>query len=110
MPTGPALRAGDTCLCPLMDGPKPHGDGVASGAQLVHLATSLLSGEPRGPAPGVSNGAVERERELERDPRPIRNKRVEERRIQLPRGRTLDVERDIDVRGAKPVGAAGRCR
>ena len=25
MPTGPALRVGDTSLCPLFDGPKPQG-------------------------------------------------------------------------------------
>ena len=37
MPTGPALRTGDTAVCPLTDGPKPHGggssDGYAAGGQ-----------------------------------------------------------------------------
>ena len=35
MPTGPALRAGDMALCPLMDGPKPHVGGPITPAAAV---------------------------------------------------------------------------
>ena len=40
MPTGPALRAGDTALCPLSDGPKPHVGGpiMPPGAPTVMIA------------------------------------------------------------------------
>lgn len=56
MPTGPALRAGDTCLCPLMDGPKPHGGGPISPAAAV--ATVLVGGAPAAVANGVPGGVV----------------------------------------------------
>ena len=44
MPTGPALRAGDSCLCPLMDGPKPHVGGPITPAAAV--TTVLIGGMP----------------------------------------------------------------
>ena len=56
MPTGPALRAGDTCLCPLTDGPKPHGGGPISPAAAV--ATVLIGGAPAAVANGVPGGVV----------------------------------------------------
>jgi len=56
VPTGPALRAGDTCLCPLMDGPKPHGGGPISPAAAV--ATVLVGGAPTAVANGVPGGVA----------------------------------------------------
>jgi uncharacterized Zn-binding protein involved in type VI secretion len=44
MPTGPALRAGDTAMCSLSDGPKPHGGGVITPAAAVQ--TVLIGGMP----------------------------------------------------------------
>ncbi|GAA1050220.1 PAAR domain-containing protein [Arthrobacter russicus] len=44
MPSGPALRAGDTCLCSLSDGPKPHLGGPLTPAAAV--ATVLIGGAP----------------------------------------------------------------
>jgi hypothetical protein len=49
MPTGPALRAGDTVLCPLMDGPKPHVGGPitpAAAAPTVMIRRELMLENP----------------------------------------------------------------
>ncbi len=44
MPTGPALRAGDSALCPLTDGPKPHVGGPITIAGAV--SNVLIGGMP----------------------------------------------------------------
>lgn len=56
MPTGPALRAGDLALCPLFDGPKPHGGGAITPAAAV--PTVLVGGMPAAVANGVPGGIV----------------------------------------------------
>jgi uncharacterized Zn-binding protein involved in type VI secretion len=56
VPTGPALRAGDTCLCPLMDGPKPHAGGPITPAAAV--MTVLIGGAPAAVANGVPGGVT----------------------------------------------------
>ena len=56
MPPGPALRAGDMCVCPLMDGPKPHGGGP-----ITLPATSppvLIAGMPAAVANSIPGGIV----------------------------------------------------
>ena len=56
MPTGPALRAGDSCLCPLSDGPKPHGGGpITPGATVT---TVLIGGLPAAVANGLPGGVA----------------------------------------------------
>ena len=63
MPTGPALRAGDTVLCPLMDGPKPHVGGpitpaasvptvLIGGFPAARLGDLSMHGTPIAPGPG----------------------------------------------------------
>jgi uncharacterized Zn-binding protein involved in type VI secretion len=56
MPTGPALRAGDTALCPLFDGPKPHGGGPVTPAAAV--VTVLIGGMPAAVANSMPGGIV----------------------------------------------------
>jgi uncharacterized Zn-binding protein involved in type VI secretion len=56
MPTGPALRAGDTALCPLADGPKPHVGGPVTPAAAV--ATVLIGGAPAAVANNIPGGIV----------------------------------------------------
>ena len=56
MPTGPALRAGDMVVCPLMDGPKPHVGGPISPAAAI--PTVLIGGMPAAVANGVPGGIV----------------------------------------------------
>lgn len=56
MPAGPALRAGDTGLCPLSDGPKPHVGGPITPAAAV--VTVLIGGMPAAVANGVPGGVV----------------------------------------------------
>lgn len=50
----PALRATDTVLCALTDGPKPHGGGVITPAACV--ATVLIGGMPAAVANNVPGG------------------------------------------------------
>lgn len=54
MPTGPWLRAGDMAVCPLMDGPKPHGGGPITPAACV--PTVLVAGVPAAVASGAPGG------------------------------------------------------
>ena len=54
MPTGPALRAGDSALCPLMDGPKPHVGGLITPAAAV--PTVLIGNMPAAVANGIPGG------------------------------------------------------
>jgi uncharacterized Zn-binding protein involved in type VI secretion len=54
MPTGPALRAGDTAMCSLSDGPKPHGGGVITPAAAV--LTVLIGGQPAAVANKIPGG------------------------------------------------------
>jgi uncharacterized Zn-binding protein involved in type VI secretion len=54
MPSGPALRAGDSALCSLSDGPKPHIGGVITPAATV--ATVLIGGAPAAVANNVPGG------------------------------------------------------
>jgi uncharacterized Zn-binding protein involved in type VI secretion len=54
MPTGPALRAGDMALCPLMDGPKPHVGGPITPAAAV--PTVLIGGMPAAVANTIPGG------------------------------------------------------
>ncbi len=56
MPPGPALRMGDTALCPLSDGPKPHGGGPITPAAAV--LTVLIGGAPAAVANSVLGGIV----------------------------------------------------
>lgn len=56
MPTGPALRAGDTALCPLFDGPKPHGGGPITPTAAV--PTVLVGGMPAAVGNGLPGGVV----------------------------------------------------
>jgi uncharacterized Zn-binding protein involved in type VI secretion len=44
VPPGPALRLGDSALCPLSDGPEPHGGGTI--APVATVATVLIGGSP----------------------------------------------------------------
>lgn len=53
MPT-PALRAGDSVLCALSDGPKPHVGGVITPAAAV--TTVLIGGQPAAVANGMPGG------------------------------------------------------
>ncbi len=54
MPTGPALRAGDSALCPLTDGPKPHVGGVIT--PLATVPTVFIGGAPAAVANNVPGG------------------------------------------------------
>lgn len=56
MPPGPALRAGDMCVCPLMDGPKPHGGGPITPA--ATSPTVLIAGMPAAVANSIPGGIV----------------------------------------------------
>ncbi|MCJ8505900.1 PAAR domain-containing protein [Kocuria flava] len=56
MPTGPALRAGDSALCPLTDGPKPHGGGPITAVAAV--PTVLIGGMAAAVANGLPGGIV----------------------------------------------------
>ncbi len=56
MPPGPALRVGDTALCPLSDGPKPHGGGPIT--PVAAVPTVLIGGAPAAVANGVPGGIV----------------------------------------------------
>lgn len=56
MPPGPALRAGDVALCPLFDGPKPHGGGPITPAATV--PTVLIAGMPAAVANSIPGGIV----------------------------------------------------
>jgi uncharacterized Zn-binding protein involved in type VI secretion len=56
MPTGPALRAGDMALCPLSDGPKPHGGGPVTAAASV--PSVLIGGMPAAVANNVPGGIL----------------------------------------------------
>ncbi|MET4156656.1 PAAR domain-containing protein [Agromyces sp. PvR057] len=56
MPTGPALRAGDTALCALFDGPKPHVGGPITPAAAV--MTVLIANMPAAVANAVPGGIV----------------------------------------------------
>lgn len=54
MPLGPALRVGDSALCPLVDGPKPHVGGPITPAATV--PTVLIGGMPAAVANNVPGG------------------------------------------------------
>jgi len=56
MPTGPALRVGDSALCPMMDGPKPHVGGVITPA--AGVLTVLIGGQPAAVANAAPGGIV----------------------------------------------------
>ena len=56
MPAGPALRASDMVVCPLMDGPKPHVGGAITPAATVQ--TVLIGGLPAAVANAVPGGIV----------------------------------------------------
>ena len=56
MPTGPALRAGDSALCPLSDGPKPHVGGPIT--PVATIPTVLIGGAPAAVANNVPGGIV----------------------------------------------------
>ena len=56
MPPGPALRAGDTALCPLVDGVTPHVGGVITPAATV--PTVLIGGAPAAVANAMPGGVV----------------------------------------------------
>ncbi len=54
MPTGPALRVGDTALCPLVTGVVPHVGGPITPAAAV--MTVLIGGQPAAVANGLPGG------------------------------------------------------
>ncbi|TDE98768.1 type VI secretion protein [Occultella glacieicola] len=54
MPTGPALRAGDSALCPLFDGPKPHVGGPIT--PVASVPTVLIGNMPAAVANGLPGG------------------------------------------------------
>lgn len=54
MPLGPALRAGDSALCPLFDGPKPHVGGPITPAATV--PTVLVANMPAAVANNMPGG------------------------------------------------------
>jgi uncharacterized Zn-binding protein involved in type VI secretion len=56
VPTGPALRLGDMCACPLSDGPKPHVGGPITPAATI--PTVLIGGAPAAVANGIPGGIV----------------------------------------------------
>ena len=56
MPTGPALRAGDVALCPLIDVLKPHVGGPITPAATV--PTVLIGGMPAAVANKIPGGIV----------------------------------------------------
>lgn len=56
MPTGPWLRAGDSALCPMFDGPKPHVGGAITPAACV--MTVLVGGQPAAVANAMPGGIV----------------------------------------------------
>ena len=56
MSTGPALRVGDTSLCPLFDGPKPHGGGPVTPAAAT--VTVLIGGMPAAVANSAPGGIL----------------------------------------------------
>ena len=56
MPTGPALRATDMCMCPLSDGPKPHVGGPITPAATV--PTVMIGQLPAAVANNVPGGIV----------------------------------------------------
>ena len=56
MPVGPALRAGDTVVCPLFDGPKPHVGGRITPA--AAMPTGLIGGLPAAVANGTPGGVI----------------------------------------------------
>ncbi len=56
MPTGPALRVGDTALCPLSDGPKPHAGGPITPA--TGVPSVLIGGMPAAVANALPGGIV----------------------------------------------------
>ncbi len=56
MPPGPALRATDMCVCPLMDGPKPHVGGPITPAASV--PTVMIGQLPAAVANNVPGGIV----------------------------------------------------
>jgi uncharacterized Zn-binding protein involved in type VI secretion len=56
MPPGPALRVGDTVLCPLSDGPKPHVGGPVTPAAAI--PTVLIGGQPAAVANNVPGGVA----------------------------------------------------
>jgi uncharacterized Zn-binding protein involved in type VI secretion len=56
MPPGPALRVGDTALCPLVDGVTPHVGGPITPAATV--PTVLIGGAPAAVANAMPGGVV----------------------------------------------------
>lgn len=56
MPPGPALRAGDSALCPLVDVVTPHVGGPITPAAAV--VTVLIGGQPAAVANGLPEGIV----------------------------------------------------
>ncbi|QGH70906.1 type VI secretion protein [Pseudactinotalea sp. HY158] len=51
---GPALRVGDSALCPLFDGPKPHVGGPITPA--AGVMTVLIGGQPAAVANAMPSG------------------------------------------------------
>ena len=56
MPTGPALRAGDIALCPLFDGPKPHGGGAVT--PVAAVTTVFIGSMPAAVANAMPGGII----------------------------------------------------
>ena len=84
-------------------GSDPDGHGVGAGAQAMYLAPRRLAGEPARLARVIGQRAVERERELELDERPVARQGVEEGGVELARRRLLHADGHVDPRFAEPL-------
>lgn len=56
VPPGPALRATDMVICPLSDGPKPHGGGPIT--PVASVPTVMIGGKPAAVANSIPGGIV----------------------------------------------------
>jgi uncharacterized Zn-binding protein involved in type VI secretion len=56
MPAGPALRVGDTTVCTLVDGTKPHVGGAITAA--AGIPSVLIGGAPAAVANGAPGGVL----------------------------------------------------
>ena len=56
MPTGPALRAGDVALCPLVDAVVPHVGGPIT--PVAAVPTVLIGGQPAAVANALPGGII----------------------------------------------------
>src|SRR3982751_2091088 len=100
---GPLLEAwqADVELRPVGEiGAAPDQDHVAVRALLVDVTPSILAGDPFALAGRQRNLAVDRQRQLERDPRPPKHQPGEPAGERAFGGFASDAEADLDAGGA----------